>query len=413
MIKAVFLDLDDTLLWLDTDAFVKRYLTELTQLMLRRYPALESAEVPLSKVIQRAMGKTIQNLDPTSTNAAIFNAAVVDSYDLPDGLLQQIFDEFHQGDYLLMGAATSRIDAATSLVDRLAEMGLKAVIATNPLFPLQAVRQRLIWAGLDAPRNPFAFITNIEEMHFTKPAPHFYAELLARVGVEADETIMIGDNFTQDMIPAAQAGLNTFWLHWGNPLPNDVPADFMPDGSGSLAEFEQRVAGGWLTTLQPRPRTVAQIVPHLLGNVGALFGLVETIQPDYWNMRPDPNEWSPLEIICHLRDSERDVQRPRLQRIAHEDNPFISQPQPPPGPYQRNLTAEDGNRVLHEFWEERCQTLDFLNGLSTADWQRPARHSIFGPTTLMEMAHFTARHDRLHINQLCETLGRCRQEAHS
>jgi hypothetical protein len=25
----------------------------------------------------------------------------------------------------------------------------------------------------------------------------------------------------------------------------------------------------------------------------------------------------------------------------------------------------------------------------------------------LEMAHFTAQHDRLHLNQICQTLGKC------
>ena len=144
----------------------------------------------------------------------------------------------------------------------------------------------------------------------------------------------------------------------------------------------------------------------MLGNVGALFGLVATIKPEQWRMRPDPQEWSPLELMCHLRDSERSIQRPRLQRIAHEADPFIGQP-PTPGPNERDLSGEDGYTALRQFWDERCITLEFIITLKADDWQRPARHSIFGPTTLLEMAHFTARHDQLHITQLAETLSRC------
>jgi hypothetical protein len=308
-----------------------------------------------------------------------------------------------------MVSLTSRIERAAALIERLADMGIGVVIATNPVFPLEPILQRLAWAGLDNPRVPFAFVSNINELHFTKPNPQYYEELLARTGAEADETIMVGDSLTEDMIPAAQAGLNTFWIHWDNPLPDDFPADLTPDGSGTLADFERLVGDGWLAILKARPRTPAQMIPRLLGNVGALFGLVALIKPEYWNMRPDPNEWSPLELICHLRNSERDIQRPRLERIANENNPFISQTKPPPGPRERDLSAEDGETALRQFWDERCKTLTFLNTLPPEAWSRPARHSIFGPTTLLEMVDFTAHHDRLHINQLCQTIGRCQQ----
>ncbi|HLY28073.1 MAG TPA: HAD-IA family hydrolase, partial [Aggregatilineales bacterium] len=267
----------------------------------------------------------------------------------------------------------------------------------------------------DSPSHPYNFISNADELHYTKPNPHFYEELMARVGVEADEAIMVGDNFDDDIVPAAAAGLGTFWIsegHNGKPSTahSTTPVEMQPDGTGTLADFARRVDEGWLSIPKDRPRTVSQVAPRMLGNVAALFGLAESAKVEYWDMRPDPNEWSPLEIVCHLRDSERLIQRPRLQRIASEDNPFISEPVPPPGPRERDLSGEDAHTALRQFWEERCATLEFLMTLTPEQWQAPARHSVFGPTTLLEMAHFSSRHDHLHINQLCQTLGRCKQE---
>jgi hypothetical protein len=263
----------------------------------------------------------------------------------------------------------------------------------------------MAWAGLDRLQRPYALVAGADQLHFTKPHPHYYEEILARVGVEADEAIMVGDDPTNDILPAAQAGLNTFRIDWGTA--SDPPGGVTPDGSGTLDDFDRQVAAGWLATLQPRPRTVEQVVPRMLGDVAALFGLIDSLDPADWHTRPDPREWSPLETLCHLRDSERSVQRPRLRRIAAEDNPFIVQPPDPPGPGERDLSGEEGHAALREFWDERCRTLDFIRGLHPEDWNRPARHSIFGPTTLLEMAHFTTRHDHLHIHQLGETIGRC------
>ena len=59
------------------------------------------------------------------------------------------------------------------------------------------------------------------------------------------------------------------------------------------------------------------------------------------------------------------------------------------------------------FRQARERTIALLAGLRPDQWNRPARHSIFGLTNLLEMAHFTAQHDRLHITQLCQTLGKC------
>jgi hypothetical protein len=109
-------------------------------------------------------------------------------------------------------------------------------------------------------------------------------------------------------------------------------------------------------------------------------------------------------LVCHLRDREREVYRPTIERIAHEDNPFIAPPPAGPAPGERDLSGESGEAAMQAFANERAQTLAFLSTLDNEAWQRPARHALFGPTTLIEMAQFAARHDRLHLSQLDETL---------
>jgi hypothetical protein len=138
-----------------------------------------------------------------------------------------------------------------------------------------------------------------------------------------------------------------------------------------------------------------------------LFGTLADAKPHFWQQHPDPNEWSPIQIVCHLLESERKVQRPRLERILAENNPFLVAPPPPAEPHEALPCENDGLLVAEQMATEREKTLDWLRQIQQEDWNRPARHSIFGPTTLLEMAHFTAQHDRLHINQLCQTLGRC------
>jgi hypothetical protein len=112
-----------------------------------------------------------------------------------------------------------------------------------------------------------------------------------------------------------------------------------------------------------------------------------------------------MQILCHLLESENKTQRPTLERILHEDNSFIVAPQPS-GP-NLPICDTDGFRVATHFVEARQKTLAFLTTLQPSDWQRGARHSVFGLTSLLEMAYFTAQHDRLHLNQLCQTIGRC------
>ena len=112
-----------------------------------------------------------------------------------------------------------------------------------------------------------------------------------------------------------------------------------------------------------------------------------------------------MQTLCHLLETEQTVHRPRLQQIMAEENPFLP-PTTPPSP-DTPPCSEDGPHIAQAFLTQRLETMTWLRTLQPAHWQRPARHSIFGLTTLLEMAQFTAQHDRLHISQICQTLGKC------
>src|SRR5258708_17975545 len=159
MIKAVLLDLDDTLLRIDTDAFVERYLRTVTQLILERYPALAESPVPVGKAIMRAVRDLITNLDPTRSNAEVFTDAISTMLEVPTEALFEVFAEFYKTGYAAMADAAAQIEAAQPLLERLTGLGLAVVIATNPLFPLEATQQRLDLAGLGNPT--FSLITHI------------------------------------------------------------------------------------------------------------------------------------------------------------------------------------------------------------------------------------------------------------
>lgn len=400
MIKAVLLDLDETLIHNPANRFVETYIKHLIGFLIQRRPDLEVPQ--LTKAILNATRQTIANCEPTLTNRDIFYNHFTAVMGLPAEEMAPLMQEFMETAYPDLRPLTTPIPIAPELVEWLLRHQIAVAVATNPLFHRSAIEQRIQWAGLDPSK--FWFVTTMDNVHYTKPHSQYYEEILTRLGFEPDEALMVGDDWQNDIVPAWQAGLNTFWI---NP---EAPAldHLQSDGNGSLENLYTIITQDeWLTTLQPRPVQVTQIEPRFQGNISALLGMVSEIPDHYWHQRPDPNEWSPLEIVIHLRDSERTVQRHRLQTIAYEANPFLTPPPSPPDPGTQHLAGLDGMVVALEFAEERAATIAWLRDLSEQDWMRPARHSIFGPTTLLEMAAFTARHDRLHINQLCQTIGKC------
>lgn len=394
MIKAVLLDLDNTLLRNPDEDFARAYLGLADRFFEERWNFSE-----FSHLLLRGIQSVVTPHNPTRTNANILLDLISSATGQSEAEIRAAFSDFYNTAYPALSKCTEISLFAPQLVAALRESNYAVVIATNPIYPAEAVRQRLAWAGLPDNLDSYALVTHADNMHFAKPDPAYYIEAVARVGVEPDEAIMVGDNLQNDMMPARLAGLCTYHI--------TETAD-ETGMAGNLESFYHHVISSkWLNALAPVTLKPAMIEPELRGNVGALFGTLSDVKPHYWLQHPDPEEWSLIQTVCHLLESETKVQRWRLQKIHAEANPFLSNPLPPPGPREATPCDENGWSAAYRFAEERKKTIEWLSTLQPEDWIRPARHSVFGPTNLLEMAHFTAQHDRLHINQICQTLGKC------
>ncbi|MDW8300269.1 MAG: HAD hydrolase-like protein [Anaerolineae bacterium] len=392
MIKVVLFDLDATLVRVQTDAFVREYIRLLADTLAQQ---LQVPAERCAQAIRTAIRAVIADLDPTCSNRAVFERTFAETLAMPLDVLRDAFERAQTAIFPTLEPFFAPEPVAMPLLRSLLEREIAFAVVTNPVFSLETIRQRMIWGNLPLDL-PYALITNLDELHFAKPQPHLYEEVLARIGYEPDQAIMVGDDFQNDIAPSQAIGMHAYWIN----------------GAQTLATFAAEVQNGLLERLARQPlesKRRDQVMPRLLGNTAALFGMVASAPPQVWHMRPDPEEWTPLEIVHHLRESERDVQRPRLRRIAEEDNPFLPAPPQPFRPNSVQLT-ETAQEIAADFWRERAQTLAFLEQLPSETWSRPARHAIFGPTTLLEMAHFTARHDRLHLTQLCQTISKCQAD---
>jgi len=385
MIKAVLLDLDNTLLHNPDVEWVAAFRQQWDRHFADRY-RIEQA----SSALRYAIGCI--NREPASyrTNADTILEALSTAMPLADATHTSAIASYYRGNDSRLRANTEPMANAAVLVESLLKQDLLVAIATNPFFPESATRERIRWAGLSNLISEFAFITHSENMRFAKPSPAYYAETIARVGVEPDEALLIGDSMRNDIEPARAIGIHTWQVG---------EADGLDSILDHVCDFE------WRHNYPSRQLRPSMILPQFKGNIAALHGLLAEVKPHQQQQRPDPQEWSILQILCHLWQSEAKVHRARLQAILNQNNPFIAAP-PPPGP-DIPPCHEDANQALYCFQRERESTMRLLSALSPAQWDRPARHSIFGLTTALEMAHFTAQHDRLHITQLCQTLGKC------
>lgn len=135
--------------------------------------------------------------------------------------------------------------------------------------------------------------------------------------------------------------------------------------------------------------------------------LANGFSPEEARIRPHPESWSVLEVVCHLYDEEREDFRQRLDIILH--NPSQAWPRiDPQGWVTTRLYHErDMDEMLESFLEERQRSLAWLRGLSP-DWE-VVYQAPFGEIKAGDMFAAWVAHDGLHARQLVE-LRRARLE---
>ncbi|NDJ79042.1 MAG: HAD-IA family hydrolase [Chloroflexi bacterium] len=395
-IKALLLDLDDTLLVNPVETFTQQYIGLLNDFLSN---ALDIPDfiAPLMSSIKAVS----TSLDPRTTNADVFYAALMPQLPVDRATFDVPVAEFYRTVYPRLQAITRPRPDARPFVEWCLAQGYIVVVATNPFFPWMAIEQRLTWAGLPPDEVPFHLVTYLENMHYTKPHPHYYEEILTRVGVGPDEAVMVGDDWNNDILPAHQAGLNTYWI---TDTPDAAALDVV-DGVGSFADFVQAVQyGAWLDTPMPRPLAPGQIAPRLLGSLSAVLGVMADAPELVWAQACE-DEWSALEIARHFCAYERDLFRPRLDCIRQEENPVLVDDNGSAGALAE--WPDEGPAALAAFAAERLQTVEWLAGLDDAAWARPAQFASGGTTSLLAEANFIATHDRLHLAHLRDLVARC------
>jgi len=141
---------------------------------------------------------------------------------------------------------------------------------------------------------------------------------------------------------------------------------------------------------------------HLLERDAELIRLlVEGVPRDQAHWRPAPESWSILEVISHLGDEEREDFRTRLDIILHRPE----EPWPPIDPQgwvvSRKYSERDLGESLAGFLSERRDSLAWLRGLATPNWESVV-HSQFGSMRAGDMFCAWVTHDQLHMRQLVE-----------
>ena len=207
MKNTVLFDLDGTVLPMDNEYFTHYYLNLLGKKFLELgYDAEASIQG-----VWNGLKHMVKNYGSLSNEQAFWNgfsAIMEQKMKHSKEELNTLLLSFYQSEFHEAKVATSPNDVAAEIVHGVKALGKKVVLATNPIFPKQAVLTRLSWIGLT--EDDFDYITTYENSHYCKPNPAYYEEICKECNISQADCVMIGNDVSEDMIPAASLQMKTF-----------------------------------------------------------------------------------------------------------------------------------------------------------------------------------------------------------
>jgi FMN phosphatase YigB (HAD superfamily) len=390
----LLLDLDDTLLQTNLNVFVPAYFQALGN-------HLSNQVVPeiTMRSLMHGLKIMYEHEDPTQTLMDAFDAGFYPGVGISKGDLSATLDDFYDHIFPTLVDHTQQIDDAVALIDWALSCGFRVAIATDPLFPRKATYHRMRWAGIDPER--VELVSTYEHFHFTKTFPAYYAEVLGRLGWPEGPTLVVGNDTQRDLLPAHRLGLATYFIDGESGLGPGFEA-----GRGKLADLRPWLESVNWSTLEPSFKSRDAILAILLSTPAVLQGLTSSLSEDAWRREPTREDWAINEIVCHLRDTEREIHQLQLDLLLERDGAFIPRPETGIWANERQYLNVNGSEALAQFTSARIKVLQTLKEQDEEMWSRRARHAIFGPTHFLEVISFIADHDRLHIQQAWKTLQR-------
>lgn len=222
-VNTILFDLDGTLLSIDMKDFQDHYFGSL----MRAFKGFKDPEF-VQTILTKPMKNVVLN-DGLETNETVFLNTIKDGLSKSEiNEVSNIFNQFYKNEYLTLRKHVNKEDIIPKSIEILKEKGYKLVIATNPLFPLEAIKTRIQWANIDI--NDFEFVTSLETSYFAKPNVNYYKEIIKKLDKKPEECFMVGNDVIEDL--AIQSlGVKTFLItdHILNRGGIDYESDFEGD----------------------------------------------------------------------------------------------------------------------------------------------------------------------------------------
>ncbi len=203
MKQAILFDLDGTLLPMDQGEFTSGYF----KLLAGKMAPYGYDPKLLTDSLWLGVGAMVIN-DSAQTNAERFGAVFDCAMGRSCKADEPVFDSFYREEFRQSVEYTRPTSLSAKPVAAAREKAERVILATNPLFPRCGQTTRLGFVGLAD--TDFDWVTDYENSRFCKPNPAYYREILARFGLRPEDCLMIGNDMEEDVVPAAELGMDAF-----------------------------------------------------------------------------------------------------------------------------------------------------------------------------------------------------------
>jgi len=244
LLKAVLFDLDNTLIRFDEREFFEAYIPRISTV----FSDLMPPETLITKLLLST--QMLMNNNGQMPNAEYFMSSFSQGY---EGYREEIwkrFIRFYETEFDEFQALVSVTPGVREAFVKLKEMGVKLVIASNPIWPQIIQMKRLAWAGLGDWN--FELVTSIENMSYCKPHIEYYMEVCKKINEKPGGCLMVGNDPVNDLV-VAKIGMKTFLVTDGSEFDGSelelsksirddtVVESIVPDFKGLLSDVPEAV----------------------------------------------------------------------------------------------------------------------------------------------------------------------------
>ena len=208
--------------------------------------------MPLETLITKLLLSTqmLVNNNGQMSNAEYFMSSFSQGYEGYKEEIWKRFIKFYETEFDRFKALVSVTPGVREVFVKLKKMGVKLVIASNPIWPQIVQMKRLSWAGLGDWN--FELVTHIENMSYCKPHIEYYLEICQKINEKPDGCLMVGNDPVNDLV-VAKIGMKTFLvtdssefdgseLELSKSIRDDTAAELIvPDFQGLLSDVPDAV----------------------------------------------------------------------------------------------------------------------------------------------------------------------------